>query len=167
MFASPNVFPKYPKTMLVKTCIALLSLGSLFGLLTSPALAQNQTTGSIAGSVKDQNGALLAGADVTVSNKATGEKRNVVTDDEAGYAVPLLAPGIYSVRIAHRGFADAVFESIQVAVTETTRVNAELAAAGPDAQSVLSDPLIREDGPQLGRVVDTRAVSGLPLATRN
>jgi hypothetical protein len=153
--------------MLVKTCIALLSFGLLFGQFTSSAFAQNQTTGSIAGSVKDQNGALLASAEVKVSNKATGEKRNVVTDNEGSYAVPLLAPGTYSVRVGYSGFADAVFETVQVAVTETTRVNAELAVAGPDAQSVLSDPLIHEDGPGLGRVVDSRAVSGLPLATRN
>src|ERR1044072_7730191 len=153
--------------MVVKTCIALLSLGLLFGQFTLPTFAQNQTTGSIAGSVRDQNGALLAGADIEVSNKATGEKRNVVTDHEGSYAVPLLTPGTYSVRIVHNGFADAVFEVVQVVVTETTRVNAELAVAGPNAQSVLIDPLTHEDGPELGRVVDSRGGSGLPLATRN
>jgi Carboxypeptidase regulatory-like domain len=153
--------------MLVKTCIVLLSLGFLFGQFTLPAFAQNQTTGSISGWVKDQNGALLAGADVTVTNKATGEKRNVVTNNEGSYGAPLLAPGIYSVRIGYGGFADAVFESVQVVVTETARLNAELAVAGPDARSVVSDPLINQDGPQLGRAVDSRAVSGLPLATRN
>src|SRR5882757_5140791 len=103
--------------MLVKTYIALLSFGLLFGQFTSSAFAQNQTTGSIAGSVKDQNGALLAGADVKVSNKATGEKRNVVTDNEGSYVALLLAPGTYSVRIVYNGFADAVFEVVQVVVT--------------------------------------------------
>src|SRR2546421_13122702 len=36
-----------------------------------------------------------------------------------------------------------------------------------DTGSIESDALIHSDGPQLGRVVDTRAISGLPLATRN
>lgn len=153
--------------MLVKTCISLLSLGLLFSQFTSPAFAQNQTTGSIAGSVKDQNGGLLPGAEVKVSNKASGENRNVVTDNGGAYVVPLLAPGTYSVRVVRNGFADAVFDLVQVVITETTRIDAELAIAGIDAQSVVSEPLTDQDGPQLGRVVDSHAVSGLPLATRN
>jgi hypothetical protein len=60
--------------MLVKTCIAFLSLGLLFGQFTAPAFAQNETTGSIAGSLKDQNCALLARADVKVSNKRPAKK---------------------------------------------------------------------------------------------
>lgn len=153
--------------MLVKTCIALLSVGLLFCQFTSPAFAQNQTTGSIAGLVKDRNGAVLPGANVKVSNKATGVTRNIVTDNEGSYVVPLLTPGIYSVKIVYIGFVDAVFEPVQVVVTETARVNAELAVAGPNAQSLVSEPLIDEDGPQLGRVVDSRAVLVLPLGTRN
>lgn len=151
--------------MFVKICLALLSLLFVFGQFT--VSGQNQTTGSISGSVKDQNGALLAGAIVKISNKANGEIRIVVTDGEGSYIVPLLTPGVYSVRVALKGFADAVFERVQVVVTEKTRVNADMEIAGPTAQSVISDPLIRDDGPQLGRVVDLRAISGLPLATRN
>lgn len=153
--------------MLVKTCIALLSLGFLFGLCSLPAIAQNQTTGRITGSVKDKDGSLLVGARVEVVNKATGDRRSVVTDNEAGYTVPLLTPGLYRVRIGAVGFADAVFEPVRVAVTETTRVTAELAVAGPDAQSVLVQSQMQDDGPQRGRVVDSQGVSELPLATRN
>jgi len=153
--------------MLLKTCIALLSVGFLAHLLDSSAFAQSPTTGRIAGSVKDQNGALLVGAEVEVVNKATAGRRRVTADSEARYVVPLLAPGIYSVRIVYSGFADAVFDLVRVAVTETTQLNAVLGVAGPDAQSVLSDPLIQQDGPQRGRVVDSRSVSELPLATRN
>ena len=144
-------------------------------LVLSPTstLAQTNTTGRVAGTVKDQTGAVIVGAEVTVINKATGDERKVTTDKEGYYAVTLLPPGTYQVRIAANGFNSALFENVQVVITETTLVNAN----GPHAltvMGVLADPvevriapLIQRDGPQLGRVLDSRAVSELPLATRN
>lgn len=152
--------------MITKTCIALLYL--LLALCTSSAFAQSHTTGRIAGSVKDQRGDLIAGAEVTVSSKTTAEERKVTTDNEANYSVPLLPPGTYSVRITANGFHPTVFDPVQVAITETITVDAELRVGEiGDIGTVEIAQLAQRDGPQLGRVVDTRAVSELPLATRN
>jgi hypothetical protein len=141
----------------------------LAGRVTVFALAQSQTTGRIAGTVKDQNGAVIVGAAVTVTSLATADERKVTTDTDGNYAVPLLPPGTYRVRITASGFNPALSGVARVVITETTTVNAELAVAGVIVDSVVvrAAPLIRTDGPQLGRVVDSRAVSELPLATRN
>src|SRR5213078_441966 len=58
---------------------------------------------------------------------------------------------------------------VDVSITETTTVKADLTVAGiiVDPVAVRIAALIQRDGPQLGRVVDSRAVSELPLATRN
>src|SRR5207248_4293011 len=63
----------------------------------------------------------------------------------------------------------ALFASVQVVITETITVNAQLTVAGliVDPVTVPAAPLIQTDGPQMGRVVDARAVAELPLATRN
>jgi hypothetical protein len=153
--------------MIVKFGIALFWVGCLVGFGTLSAFAQGQTTGRIAGTVKDERGALIVGAAVTVSSKTTAEERKVTTDRQGNYNVPLLAPGTYRVRVTLRGFAAAVFEPVQVVITETTTVDVDLAPAGPDTVAVRIDPLIQKDGPQLGRVIDSRTVSELPLATRN
>src|SRR5256714_1907654 len=144
----------------------------LFAFFLSPsicALGQSQTTGRIGGTVKDERGAVIAGAEVTVTSLATAEERKVRTDAEGNYAVPFLPPGTYSVRVTANGFNSALFDSVQVVITETTTVNAELTVAGVivDPVIVRIAPLIQTDGPQMGRVVDSRAVSELPLATRN
>src|SRR4029077_9714220 len=124
------------------------------------ALAQTSITGRIAGTVKDQNGAVIVGAEVTVVSKATGDERKVTTDSEGGYSVPLLPPGTYRVRVAANGFNSKLFETVQVAITETTLVNADgtqaLTVTGVivDPVVVRIAPLIQRDGPQLGRVVD-------------
>lgn len=153
--------------MISKTGIALLWVSWLMALCTSSAFAQSQTTGRIAGTVKDQRGALIVAANVTVRSNTTAEERHSTTDHEGNYTVPLLPPGTYRVRITANGFAPAVFEPVQVTITETTAVDANMILAGPDTVSIRIDSLVQRDGPQLGRVVDSRAVSELPLATRN
>jgi outer membrane receptor protein involved in Fe transport len=131
--------------------------------------AQSQTTGCIAGTVRDPNGAVIVGAEVTVSSNATGEERKATTDNEGSYSVPLLPPGNYHVRVRATGFQSSLCDSVQVVITETATVNAQLIVAGIifDPVTIRVAPLVQTDGPQLGRVVDSRAVAELPLATRN
>ena len=153
--------------------LTLVSTFCLLPFFASLAFAQTQTTGRIAGTVKDQNGDVIAGAGVTVVNKANGDERRVTTDSKGNYAVPLLPPGTYQVTVAANGFETTLFDSVQVLITETTLVNANgphaLTVSGVIAEPVVirMAPLIQRDGPQLGRVVDSRTVSELPLATRN
>jgi Carboxypeptidase regulatory-like domain/TonB dependent receptor-like, beta-barrel/TonB-dependent Receptor Plug Domain len=149
---------------------ASIFLPCVFLLLpTIDAFAESQTTGRVAGTVRDPNGSVIVGAEVTVTSLTTGEQRKVTTDTEGNYTVPLLSPGIYRVKITANGFNSALFDSAQVLITETTTVNAELTIAGVIVEhvTVRAAVLIQADGPQLGRVVDSRAVSELPLATRN
>ena len=152
------------------TARLLIVFASLLASTISVSVrAQGPTTGRIAGTVKDQNGAVIAGAEVTVVNKATGDERRVNADAEGYYALSLLQTGTYRVRIAANGFNPTIFDTVEVAITETTLVDANLTVAGVTADPVVVRiaPLIQRDGPQLGRTVDARAVSELPLATRN
>src|SRR5215831_6275012 len=145
----------------------------LFPSFASFNFAQTQTTGGIAGRVKDQNGAPIAGAEVTVVNKATGVQHRVTTNTEGNYALQLLAPGLYRVTVSAGGFNPAVFDPVRISITETMVVNANGHGALTVAD-VIADPVIvriapptQEDGPELGRVVASRAISELPLPTRN
>src|SRR5688572_10077713 len=126
---------------MAKAGIALGWIALLLGLSVSSALAQGQTTGRIAGTVKDQRGGLIVRAAVEVTSETTAEVRKVTTDDQGHYNVPLLAPGAYRITVTLPGFALAVFEPVQVVITETTTVDVELAPAGPDTLPVRVDPL--------------------------
>src|ERR1051325_3113245 len=153
--------------MNAKTASSLLRCILLLLLCAFSIFAQSQTTGRLTGSVRDQNGASIGGAEINVRSNASGAERKVVADDEGNYAVSVLHSGEYRVSVGARGFALSVFNPVPIVITETTRVDAVLVPLGPDAIEIRIDKLVQQDGPQLGRVVDSRAVSELPLATRN
>jgi len=101
----------------------------LLSLFTVFASGQTQTTGRIAGIVRDAQGAVVASAEVVVDNLAIADKRSVMSDVSGNYSVPLLPPAIYDLRIEARGFTPAVFHGIPVGLNETTTVNAILQVA--------------------------------------
>jgi len=151
----------------MKTASSLLWCISLSLFCAFFVAAQSQMTGRIAGTVTDQYGHRIGRAEINVKSNTSGDEREVIADDEGNYAISILRSGEYRVRVVARGFSPAVFNPVRIVITETTRVDAELSPAGPDAVDIRIDNLIQQDGPQLGRVVDARAVSELPLATRN
>jgi carboxypeptidase family protein/TonB-dependent receptor-like protein len=155
--------------MIFRNCIALPLSGCLLLLTTLFVSGQTQTTGRIAGTIRDQNGGLVAGAEVNAVSVETREQRRVETDEAGHYFVSFLSPGRYQVVVSANGFATITLNAL-VVITETTSVDAILPVAAmmvePDFTFV-ADSLIHTDGPQLGRVVDGRAVTDLPLATRN
>jgi hypothetical protein len=144
-------------------------LAFVFLLIPSISVfAQSQTTGRIAGTVLDRNGAVVVNADVTVHSNATGEERTVLTDNDGNYSAPLLPSGKYRVTVKARGFGAAVIDSVQVSITETTIKNVELEPGEIIADfGIVPIPLVQTDGPTQGRVIDSRAVSRLPSATLN
>ena len=143
----------------------------LASLLTACAsgCVSGQTTGRITGVVKDSSGGVIVGAEVQAVNEATREKWRVVTDDVGNLFFVLLPPGLYQIDVSAESFKTTVLNDVPVRITETTTVNVSL-AVGTRVETIIVNglpPLLQTDGPQLGRVVDSRAVAGLPLATRN
>ncbi len=157
--------------MFARPCVAALRVFFMLLVCSAGVFAQSQTTGNVEGVVRDANGAVVAGAEVTVTSKATGDERKVTTDESGAYAVTLLPSGTYRVQISAQGFRPTVFEDVKVAITETTTIPVELAVGELTGEAVVVNasvgPIVQSDSSQLGRVVDARTVAELPLATRN
>lgn len=134
-----------------------------------PALAQSQTTGRVAGTVRDEKGAVIAGAQITIASKTTSDSRSATSDGEGNFTIPLLSAGVYQITVKANGFKKAFFDNVRVVITETTAINADLTVGGAEETVTITaaGPIVQTDGAQLGRVVDSRAVAELPLATRN
>src|SRR5215831_11246068 len=99
----------------------LLSIAALLcslAVFSSIGLSQSTiSTGSIQGTVTDPNGAVVAGATVTITNKANGQVTKLNSNSVGSYATGALQPGDYNVRIENKGFRTEVLQvTVQVGV---------------------------------------------------
>jgi hypothetical protein len=139
---------------------------ALVSAIPGLALAQTGATGAIAGIVRDQTGALVPSAQVTVRNQATNETRQTVTQTNGSFAVPLLPPGGFTIEVEMSGFARHIRTDIAVTVTETTNLTVDLQLEGvtDTVQVSAASEMVQSTSNTLGRVVDSRAVEGLPTS---
>src|SRR5277367_3421858 len=114
------------KTML-RMLSKLVSISFVLTLLMVQAFAQGGATGAIIGTVQDPSGAVVAAADVRITNQGTNAVERVVkTDADGSFTAPLLPAGTYTVTVESASFAQSDFADIVVRVTETTRLIAKL-----------------------------------------
>src|SRR5262245_37233573 len=96
------------------------------GLVCAP-VAGAQSTGSIAGVVRDTAGGVLPGVTVEAASAALIERvRSAVTDAEGQYQIIELRPGTYSVTFSLPGFTSVKREGIELTSGFTATVNGEL-----------------------------------------
>lgn len=146
-------------TLFIASLIAIACLKSVG--------AQSQTSGAIVGMVRDQSGAAVVGALVTIRRLNKGESKKLVTDETGTFAALFLTPGNYDVTITADGFGRAIVEDVAVKITETARIEVELSVAAVMQSVDVAVALFQKDGPQLGRVIGSHTISELPSATRN
>jgi hypothetical protein len=144
----------------------ILSAAALTLLLfTAHAFGQG-TTGQIAGTVTDPNGAAVTGATVKAINTGTNYSRDTTTDGEGIYGFQLLPPGRYRVEVTAQGFAVSTSEA-DVNITQTTPVDVQLAVAGGSATVEIQAPVLQTETSQQGRTITGETIRQLPLPTRN
>ena len=112
-----------------------LALFAMFALLLAVGSASAQTTATILGSIKDQSGAVLPGADVTVTAVATGQTRTAPTNERGEYRIPGLAVGDYKVEAKLTGFQSEVRQGITLVIGREAVVDFTL-QVGNVAESV-------------------------------
>ncbi|MGH9941776.1 MAG: carboxypeptidase regulatory-like domain-containing protein, partial [Pyrinomonadaceae bacterium] len=153
----------------MRTTLNILRLSLACLLLSLPALAQTASTGALTGEVTDPSGAVVAGIRITLTNEATGEKREVTAQENGNYVVPLLLPGSYRVEFSATGFKQAVKPGLRINVTETASLNVQLEVGNVQEQVTVTSEaqLLQTESSTLGRVADSAVVSNLPLVNRN
>ena len=95
------------------------------------AAAQGGSTGSLAGTVTDQQAAVVAGATVVVKSDATGQEFTTTTADNGTFNVPALASGNYTVTITAGGFKQTVVPSVKVDVGQPSSISVALEVGAP------------------------------------
>ena len=132
-------------------------------------LATAQATSQLNGSVTDSSGAAVAGAEITLTEPATGSQRTTTSNASGLYQVLDVPPGEYRLEASAKGFAPFVVEKVTLIVKTPSTVSIRLQVAGV-AQSVTVEgeaPLINRTDASLGNTLENEQISELPIADRN
>jgi hypothetical protein len=134
-----------------------------------PVLGFAQTDqGKLAGTVRDQSGAFVAGAKVTTKNERTGEERSVLSNEQGYFLIPYLKPSTYIIRSEKSGFNTIEYSGMPIAVGQELTLDFELKPAGiEEAITVVgSAPVLDLSSARIGVNVGTREVDNLPVNGR-
>src|SRR5438105_4592913 len=125
-------------------------VGVFFGLNLASVRAQTASSGSVTGQVSDPQGAIVPGADVTLTDSTTRSALTTTTNDAGRYNFPVVNPGIYELVVSKQGFKTAKFSTQRVSIGAVSTINVAL-----------------EVGALTETVVVTSAPAGTELQTAN
>ena len=128
-----------------------------------------QNTGTITGTVSDQQGAVIPGASVEVRNVSTNALFTAATNEGGLYTAPGLAVGEYEVSAESAGFKRAVRSGLTLQVNQIARVDLQLEIGQvTEIIEVTGEaPLVDTGDATLGEVIERRRVSDLPINGRS
>ena len=151
--------------VLTRCCVLVL----LFLTSVAVGLAQ-QESGQISGIVKDQNGAVIAGATITVKNVDTNAERTTTSNEEGFYVVTNLQTGVYDVTATAQGF-QPITERAQVTVGAKLTVNLQAGVKAVEVGTVeITSGGVAEvntTDQQISNTVTEQQLQSLPLLDRN
>jgi hypothetical protein len=145
-------------------------LGFVVLLLVSVSACFAQSTSTLAGTVTDPTGAVVAGASVKVRSLSTNVLRETVSDSAGAYVVPSLQPGDYEIRTTAAGFGSNVIKSVTLQVDQSVTANVKLnvESAGETVQvEAGAAPIIDSQTITMGQVIDKDTVQNIPLNGRH
>lgn len=131
--------------------------------------SQTASTGALMAAVLDPSGAVLPGASVHLNKTDSAGEFTATTDDNGRFGFPLLPPGTYDLEVSKAQFKTVRDTGIRVDVTETLRLELQLQLeTRSETSQVNSSPsMLQLDAVALGRVVNQKTLTGLPLVNRN
>jgi Carboxypeptidase regulatory-like domain/TonB dependent receptor len=147
---------------------ALFLLLGMFFVSVTRAQSENGSA-SLEGTVRDQNGAVVQSATVTVKNTDTNLTRTVTSDSNGAFSVSVLPVGNYDVSVNSNGFAEFSLKTI-LRVGETTPVEIILLVRGANMGDVTIDgnaESVDTETQSTGSIISQRLVEDLPARGRN
>jgi hypothetical protein len=142
----------------------------LLAAIALPALSSAQdANGRIFGTIYDQQGAVIAATQVTVTNTATQIVRNAVTDSQGYFQVLALPIGSYKVKAEHTGFRTVISAEQKLLINQALRIDIKM-EVGASSESVdvgAEAAPVETVNPTLGQSITGRTLTNMPLNGRD
>ena len=145
-------------------------LMALLALAAGIAFAQTaQTTARMDGTVNDAQGAVVAGASVTVINQNTGANFKATTDDHGLWILPSMPQAVYRVSVSSKGFRTTVIDNVTMDAGIPVTVNArlEVGAVTETVEVSGTQELVQTSEAALNSSLEKRQMTELPTITRS
>lgn len=148
----------------MKFAFTLLTLCLLAGTVLGQV-----STGTLVGSVLDQQNSSVAGATVEVTDTATGKVRTVQASTDGTFTVPQLEVGTYTVKITAQGFKTHTATDLKIDVGRpyTLAVTLEPGGINENVTVVAGADVLNASNAELSNTVSSRQIQELPLNGRN
>jgi hypothetical protein len=149
------------RCMLLALIGCLLSCASLWG--------QANATSGLQGTIADKTQAVIAKADVTITNKETGATRTAKTNDAGEYRFEVLSAGIYDIKVTATGFASAEAKNVEVLVGRTATQNFSLkpGTVTETVEVTAAAPLVDQTKTDVSTNITPEQVQELPMIGRD
>lgn len=152
----------------MRNATRFLAMFLIVALASVGAFAQTET-GTLSGTVTDPSGAVVSGANVTVTAVGTKAVRTAQSDANGRYVVTNLQPGVYDVSVENAGFA-ATKRQVQITVGSRVTMDAPLKVT---ADTTVVDVIgsggvqVETEKQELSEVVNAKQITELPTFNRN
>ena len=148
----------------MKICVLWIAIS-----VASQVARSQQPTAQITGLVTDTSGSVVPGAQIHISNIDTGFRVDVASNQSGNYVASNLQPGEYRIAVAKEGFTTLNRTGVTLVVSQEARLDFALPLGSTKDTIEVRDsaPLLENSTASLGQVIETRAVSDLPLNGRN
>jgi hypothetical protein len=126
-------------------------------------------SGTITGLVTDQKGAVIVGAQVTITNVGTHAVYTTTTTDTGLYTIPYLETGIYNVSISKLGFEAETVSALSLNPSEIVRADASLPVGSISSvvEVQASAEQLQTDSTSISAGVSSLVVNSIPNITQN
>ena len=155
-------FPRVTLGIAISLVVCLIWMGG------RPAAAQ-QATAKIVGTVQDQQGAVVPGVKIKVTNTATNISSDTTTDKTGFYQVLDLPIGTYTIVASHEGFRTLQRTTAPLEINQSLRADLRLEVGAPSEQVLVEGQVegVETVNPTLGQSVTARPIVNMPLNGRN
>jgi hypothetical protein len=146
----------------------VLTLAAGVGIPSCQCFGQS-VNATLRGTVKDQSGAVIVGASVTIRNTEKGISRTLTTNEAGDYVAAQLPPQRYSIQASASGFETQGHNDLVLQVGQEARLDFALGVGSTSQTVTISDsagPLIQSENASVGGVVDEKNIKELPLNGR-
>lgn len=145
--------------------IALLfAIAALLAALTPPVQAQ-AVTGTVQGTVRDANGAVLPGAEIKARNLATGTEAVTNSNEEGLYRFASMLPGTYTFSVSAAGFkrSELTDVTVNIGVVSTLDITLQAGSVQEVVEVTAEQSVVETETAQISNNFSSKQILSIPV----